>query len=378
MHKGLSIYLDLLRLVAAMEVFFYHLSGFKSLNVDRAFWNTFGHEAVTVFFVLSGFVITHAASSKTTSFFDFSVSRITRVYSVAIPALVLTLVFDKIGQAISTELYGTDLITQGSSMLRLLIGFLMMNESWVSVQMLSNTPYWSISYEFWYYALFGAMLFLKGTARVVTIFAVCVIAGPRILILFPIWLLGSWVYHETLSKRIPKWLAVFFFLQPILVLWAYHHFGISRMSVDFFESILGKSTFRNSLVWSRHFATDFFLGVSVALHLMSAKTLSGQLEYLLRPFETVIRSLADKSFTLYLVHQPTLLLVGTILLPLMSKDLIGPSAAVVTLVTVFWIASVTEKQRHHLTPYVQQILRKLTKLMGSRFEAHFTSKRIIQ
>ena len=42
------------------------------------------------------------------------------------------------------------------------IGAAMLNESWVSVQMLSNTPYWSIAYEVFYYALFAALFYLKG------------------------------------------------------------------------------------------------------------------------------------------------------------------------------------------------------------------------
>ena len=50
---GLSLYLELLRLLAATEVVLFHLNGFPLLGGHRAAWNAFGHEAVVVFFVLS-------------------------------------------------------------------------------------------------------------------------------------------------------------------------------------------------------------------------------------------------------------------------------------------------------------------------------------
>jgi peptidoglycan/LPS O-acetylase OafA/YrhL len=156
MHRGQSLYLDFLRLIAALEVFAYHLCGLPNTGLHRAMWNDFGHDAVTIFFVLSGFVIPYAARSREPDPRGFAIARLTRIYSVAIPCLALTYVFDRIGHGVDPALY-IGLSPTGSPLLRLGIGAVMLNETWVSVQMLSNTPYWSISYEFWYYVIFAAL-----------------------------------------------------------------------------------------------------------------------------------------------------------------------------------------------------------------------------
>ena len=78
MHRGLSLYLDLLRLAAALEVFAYHLAGLPNTGLDNDLWNAFGHEAVTIFFVLSGFVIPYAARSREPDPRMFVVARLTR------------------------------------------------------------------------------------------------------------------------------------------------------------------------------------------------------------------------------------------------------------------------------------------------------------
>jgi hypothetical protein len=77
MHPGLSFYLDLIRFISALEVFLYHI------GLAR-----FGHEAVIVFFVLSGYVISYTAKNNDRTIGRYAISRFTRVYSVALPALV--------------------------------------------------------------------------------------------------------------------------------------------------------------------------------------------------------------------------------------------------------------------------------------------------
>ena len=50
-------------------------------------------------FVLSGYVISFVSSIKETSFEQFAVSRLARVYSVALPAVFLTPCLDLIGRS---------------------------------------------------------------------------------------------------------------------------------------------------------------------------------------------------------------------------------------------------------------------------------------
>ena len=92
MTNALSFYLDGLRFGAAFTVFLAHYS------VQRIsggfFWPSFayGHTAVLVFFVLSGFVIAWVTETRERSLGEYVVSRAARLYSVIIPAFIITAV----------------------------------------------------------------------------------------------------------------------------------------------------------------------------------------------------------------------------------------------------------------------------------------------
>lgn len=354
MTRGLSVYLDLLRLLAAVEVLAYHLSGFP-FGFERTAWSAFGHQAVTIFFVLSGFVIRHAAGSRDADLPDFTVSRITRVFSVALPCLVLTFLFDTIGRSLMPAYY-EGLITDGSALLRLAIGAAMLNEAWVSVQMLSNTPYWSISYEFWYYVLFAALFYLRGWQRWLGTAAAALIAGPRIMLLFPIWLFGWAAYRETVSRRFPKWLSLLLFVQPAIILWLYTIFSWSRLDRDLLEPLMGFDGWRYGLAWSRFLFSDMLLGMSVALHLIGAKGLDQPLARLLGWAERPIRDFAGQSFTLYLLHQPAMLFVGAIVSGFALGGLRAWTVTLGTLLIISVVARLTENQRQSFKPYVQDFI----------------------
>jgi peptidoglycan/LPS O-acetylase OafA/YrhL len=361
MNRGLSLYLDLLRLVAAFEVFAFHVAGFPFLNVHRSAWNAYGHEAVTIFFVLSGFVIRHAAGRSKQNVETFATDRLTRVYSVAIPCLVLTLAFDAVGRALAPDYY-VGLTTDGSTLLRLAIGATMLNEAWVSVQMLSNTPYWSISYEVWYYALFAALFYGSGKWRWILAAGLAIVAGPKIILLFPIWVMGWLAYIDTVSGRWPRWVVVALFVQPLAVLGVYEYFQLARAGGDFLQAILGYDAWRNGLSWSRFVLSDTLLGASVALHLIGAKHLGPQLWTVLHRSERQIRFGAAQSFTLYLLHQPALLAVAGCLALVPLGSWRGAVVAGVALVVVLFVAVLTEGQRHRFKPVVATIVNGCTSL----------------
>jgi peptidoglycan/LPS O-acetylase OafA/YrhL len=88
MTPGLSLYLDLLRVMAAVQVVVYHLGKIDAAGVGQGLLNAWGHEAVVIFFVLSGFVISHAANTSDRTFARYASSRISRLYSVVLPVPV--------------------------------------------------------------------------------------------------------------------------------------------------------------------------------------------------------------------------------------------------------------------------------------------------
>jgi peptidoglycan/LPS O-acetylase OafA/YrhL len=358
--KGLSVYLDLLRVVAALLVVLCHLG--ESLTDGFSMFAAFapwGHEAVIIFFVLSGFVIHHAASTSDTTFERFATSRITRIYSVVVPCILLTWLCDHVGTRLSPGFYQFAEIdqAQGAPVARVVWSILMLNESWLRLRMFSNLPYWSVCYEFWYYFLFAAGFYFKGIARVLLLGLFALIAGPRILLLFPVWLIGAAAYSERWSVKwrdVVVWLA---FLQPAVVLYLYVAFDLRALSTA--HSLAAVELFGGyKLASSNSAASDYLLGVSFTLNLMAAKRLDFVFVRWL-PFVPLIRLLAARSFTLYLLHYPLLHLLIAAALPFGVTKHCGWLVAVATIGLPLLIAAPIENQRHRLRPLVGRMLQHL-------------------
>ncbi|WP_293884275.1 acyltransferase [Sphingomonas sp.] len=367
------MYFDLLRLSAALEVFVFHLAGLPNTGASKALWNSFGHEAVVVFFVLSGFVIPFSTTPPRTTGVDprppagvraYAVARLTRVYSVVLPCLVLTYVFDRTGQAIDPQLY-SGMPPPGSDFLRLLMGATMLNEAWVSIQIMSNTPFWSISYEFWYYVIFATLFYCRGRTRIALTAGVMLIASPNIMLLFPIWAVGWLAFRETATRRWRKsmiWLA---FVQPAVVFAVYYNLDLQRAGGQWLERGLGHDFWWTQMAWSRYLLTDTMLACSIALNLTAAKQLGPELNAVIGFFRSPIRWGVARSFTLYLLHQPAILVVTAVLAAYFPNERSAVLIATIALVIIAVVAQVTEMQRGRLKPLV----RWLVDLVSDRLKA---------
>src|SRR5215472_235423 len=133
MTRSTSIYLDLVRFLAAATVFVAHANfdrltgGIPYLShIDLAA----ASDAVIVFFVLSGFVIAYVADTKEKTLREFSLSRLARLWSVVIPALFLTLILDYAGSRISPALYDPKWFRSDYPLVRLGANLLFLNEVW--------------------------------------------------------------------------------------------------------------------------------------------------------------------------------------------------------------------------------------------------------
>ena len=303
MNRGLSLYLDLLRFSAALEVFAYHLTMLTGWPATQPIFASFGHEAVVVFFVLSGYVIGYAARNRDKTPERYAVSRLTRIYSVAIPALLLTVALDHFGYSLNPVVYD-GFAPLHSPMLRFGISVFLLNETWHSVQAFSNGPYWSVCYELLYYAIFAFYFFFDGRMRRVLLLASLLLAGPRALLLLPVWVMGSLAFFETRSRRWPSVLHWILFLLPVLGFWLYANAPIANITVRLAAAVFGWTTAAVDLGHSRQALSDWYLGVLLALHFVGAKNLQLELErclsWIARPFHVC----ADFTFTLYLVHLP--------------------------------------------------------------------------
>ena len=118
--------------------------------------------------------------------------RVARLYSVIVPAFGVTWTLDSLAMAIDPRLNGPG---WGRAPIHDFSGYvlsaLFLGASWtLSAQPGSNLPFWSLNYEAWYYVLFGAAAFLHGRQRILALIAAALLAGPKILLLFPVWLVG--------------------------------------------------------------------------------------------------------------------------------------------------------------------------------------------
>lgn len=218
-----SAHLDLIRAVAAWAVMWGHVRGHffvdfqhlreKSLALKALYFITgFGHQAVMVFFVLSGFLISssilHSYVSGRWSWREYAINRSSRLYVVLVPGLLFGLLWDKLGSTIfsATGLYSHPLeglgpaIAQNQITLGAFFGNLFFLQTILCPTFGSNGPLWSLANEFWYYVLFPLALFAGVAwvrrairpAFVLTILAACLVVflGWDKSIGFLIWLAG--------------------------------------------------------------------------------------------------------------------------------------------------------------------------------------------
>ncbi len=293
MTDALSLYLDALRFGAAFTVFVSHYSTRRFSG--GLFWQfDGGRTAVLVFFVLSGFVIAWVSDTRERTLQEYGLSRIARLYSVIIPAFVVTAVLDSLGKAIDPRLYGPE---WGHGVAHTVTDYalsaLFLGESWM-IRVLPgfNVPYWSLNYEAWYYILFAAATFLRGRLRIAALIVTALVAGPRIFFLLPVWLMGvaAWRWRAELPRR----------LGPPLVIACLAGFIA-------LEALGGEQLFWHpSSGWlpPNLSAYDFVLGALVAFFIIGLANV--QLPMPGRRFERLVRGLAGTSFGLYLLHYPLL------------------------------------------------------------------------
>lgn len=173
--------LDILRFGAALLVLFEHARAsifipYEALEENRLLLAPFyaltsmGHEAVMIFFALSGYlvgghVITRMQDGRWSAL-DYVLRRMTRLWIVLIPALLLTFLVDQLSISMGNgSLYDGTYLGQlvpslptsaepaSYSLLTLLGNAFFLQTILVPVYG-SNGPLWSLAYEFWYYVLF--------------------------------------------------------------------------------------------------------------------------------------------------------------------------------------------------------------------------------
>lgn len=330
----------------AFVVFFYH-SAFPHF-LPWLPWVNVGHHAVIVFFVLSGMVIAWVAEDKENSRDTYLIARISRIYSVFLPTLIITFAALYIGAALNPAVYtGITIPHSGGDIVLALVGnLLLLNQHWGShVSNLGNLPLWSLCYEFWYYLIFAAYYFARTRVQGLTLaLLLLVLCGPRIALLFPLWIVGVVLHHHGLRWQLSERLGWLCFLVPALLYPLSYFMSFASSMHELSLDILGPRL--RELGFSQHFVFDYLLGLAVTAHFIGANRVVFRFATLLERWERPIRYLASFTFAFYLLHFPLLSVFAA--LPGHDPHSVprGLLLWLLTLGTILLIGRVTEPWRY--------------------------------
>jgi peptidoglycan/LPS O-acetylase OafA/YrhL len=345
LSPSLSSYLDGVRFVAAVAVMMGHMvqDGFGIGWVPIAHAS---HEAVVLFFVLSGLIIHGTTFRRHPNWQDYAVARLSRVYSVALPAVVFCTLGSIVFAILRPDLLPRLPAYRPASLIDFLCSVFFLNESWSSLRtptrLTLNGPYWTLCFEVWYYILFGLFVFMRSRWRWPILIIAGIVTGLNALLLLPVWLLGAWLSAR--GARLPTlsgeraWGA--FLVAPLLIA------GIVASDVDHAikNALHGSIPGFWRLEGSQRFLTDYLIGVAVVLNIHAFKGLGPVVAAAFERWQPTLQRLAGFSFTVYLFHQP-LLDLTRLFLPKWVASAGGGALAVAAYLFLCWVISlVTERQ----------------------------------
>lgn len=365
----LSVFIHAARWLAALAVLLAHANVLISLSdimvaphgpLVYLWWfvTAFSHQAVTVFFVLSGFLVggrVSAAMERRTPFLRaYFVDRFARIYLVLVPALALTFALDALGRALFAgagvyELPGLEGAYEPS---RILSTLAMQQNIWAG-QAGTDGPLWSLACEFWYYLLFPLLLLplarayseparLAAFALGALLLLLLSLPSSRVPFGFALWTMGALAARATRPFLTGKYLSLGIFLVALVVgrLAARGPLFEAHPVLHDIADALTAATIANLLTTLRFAESGFAFGRS-PLH----------------------RRLADFSFSLYATHMPIVFFfwagAGHIfgadwhkLLPTPTHWLVTAALLLVAVATAFVFSRVTEAH----TPALRRLL----------------------
>lgn len=307
MTEDFSVYLDLVRFLAALAVLVGHLDQ-DGMATGWLEIGHFGHEAVVIFFVLSGLVISHSAFGREQDWRAYVAARFARIYSVVLPAIALSFAVKAIAVMMDPQGLGPVFFSKELAWGNLFGALFFLNESWsMGTALPWNDPFWSLCYEVWYYVIFGLVLFVQGWRRWLWVTAAALLAGPAILLLFPLWLLGSWLAAHG-AKLVPcKGSSLVIWIGSILAIIGLDYTGVDMQIKGYLhDSIPGFWR----LQASQRFVTDYLLGLLVAANFLAFCGLDDRAKVWLQACRKPVVFLAGYTFSLYLFHRPLSQFVG--------------------------------------------------------------------
>lgn len=210
-------YMDMLRFVAAAVVVLNHARDLLIVDAADAgnqlglfakavyFIAGLGHEAVMVFFVLSGFWITRAVDRRKDDevfWRPYLTDRLSRLLIVLIPALVIGGLIDAWGIFSDSLHYsgGSPATSVPDNIAKHLtvaafVGNTLFLQGLAVPTFGSNGPLWSLAYEFWFYLWFPAIFFVLRRRWTIALISLSIaVIWPKVALGFVVWLMGTALY----------------------------------------------------------------------------------------------------------------------------------------------------------------------------------------
>ncbi|MFP3357350.1 acyltransferase [Planococcus sp. SIMBA_143] len=350
------------------NIFFVTYQDIENQNIFTLFLYSFaglGHEAVMVFFVLSGFLISNSVlkSLRNWSWQHYMINRLTRLSVVLIPALFLGLIIDLAGLYLFDYSFFPHEMAERINV-EVLLGNLLYLQGFAVPVLGTNDPLWSLSYEFWYYLLFPLFMlsFSKTNGFLVkvcylTIAVICMwFVGSRVSLYFLIWLMGFIVLitpalsvKNRLSVTVIKLITIMLFVASL---------GISRLGL-----------ISNGFLGDILVAFTFSVLVYVTVHLSNVYGLSAILK---ERYRKCAEWLSGFSYTLYLVHFPILIFLFALfsdlgmekLQPSILNVIFGIGICVVISLIAYWISLVTENKTNRVKELIYAFINSASKTLS--------------
>ncbi len=368
-HTTSSVLLDLIRGLAAILVLISHWKILFFVDYPKILSHRLifavpyvlagaGHQAVLIFFVLSGYLISgsifRSLERGTWHWRTYLTHRFVRLWVVLVPGLLLGGLWDWIGLYLrrTTALYATAIpknhnldIAQNLSP-HVFFGNLAFLQTVLVPLFGSNGSLWSLANEFWYYILFP-LLWLALTRN-----SNHPVSIPRRVLYLALFLGIAWFVRSTLLGLFPVWLA-----GALLARISPPSFGRRTRAVAsaVYLLLLMGSTKLHPL---SGLTQDYILGIATFVFfwiILSARTRATD-----SSFTRFSRQISRFSYTLYVVHIPALLFLTALFV---GDHLWSPAniphhaialAILATVILYAWIiASLTEFHTDRVRAWVE-------------------------
>lgn len=328
-----------MRWIAALAVMVHHarhysLGEFGGLDLSapmQAFGlaTSYGALAVVIFFVMSGLLVGGKLLVRPVSLGRYAADRFSRIYTVAIPALLFAYALNLALRSYYGAAFGNDGYGCEMNVADLATHVLFLNNGYVPTSCAIG-PYWSIHNEVFYYALFPSLLLAWRRKSLVAGAFVALIVGT--LLIF-----DEWGPHSTLPY-FPIWIAGALVMLPSAAKL------VARIDWRLAGAVMLAALLAAKVAPLGFYVADWMVAVAVIAFLGA---LARDTQWTAPPAVAKLGKWgADWSFSLYLFHGPVILAVRTVLergfgmdLGVIGEDGFAAFAVMaVTALLVSWLA----------------------------------------